>query len=281
MERRPFEPVGSHPRRKQPVSVSGDQPPLRAATNSPAPGGAAAIAGPLVECQAASTGFEGRDVIAGIDLSVRPGEIVAIIGRSGCGKTTLLHLLAGLIPATGGSVEAQPAALMPQRDGLMPWATARDNAALPLRIAGAGKAAARAQADAQLRALGLGDALGRPVAALSGGMRQRVALARTLLTGRSLLLLDEPLASVDALTRSELHDLLLQHLSADGHGAVLVTHDVDEAVRLADRVLVLGGPAGEPSTLRPGPALSGERGERLEHRGGDGLRAAILAELAA
>ncbi len=128
---------------------------------------------------------------------------------------------------------------MPQRDGLMLWATARDNAALPLRIAGASRSGARAAAEQQLAALGLADAAGRRAARLSGGQRQRVALARTLLTGRELLLLDEPFAAVDALTRDELHELVLAHLADGERAAVLVTHDIDEAVRLADRLLVL------------------------------------------
>jgi NitT/TauT family transport system ATP-binding protein len=221
-------------------------------------------------------------VIDAIDLDVAAGETVAIVGRSGCGKTTLLHLLAGLLTPTSGTVEALPAALMPQRDGLMPWASARDNAALPLRIAGVPRREARRVADGQLAALGLAAATHQRVAQLSGGMRQRVALARTLLTGRKLLLLDEPLAAVDALTRSELHTLLLAHLAQDGHGAVLVTHDLDEAALLADRLLVLGPhEPGKPSTLRPGPPLSGRPGQRLEHRGGDPVRDALLRELAA
>ncbi len=271
------------------MSVRDDIPPPPAAKNArPSTDGPARDLGPtLLRATGAAAGFGGRDVIAGIDLEVRAGETVAIVGRSGCGKTTLLHLLAGLTLPSAGSIDAEPAALMPQRDGLMPWATARDNAALPLRVAGIPRREAHRLADGQLAALGLGHAAGRRVAALSGGMRQRVALARTLLTGRKLLLLDEPLAAVDALTRSELHELLLRHLATGGHGAVLVTHDLDEAVRLADRVLVLRPtrelPANQhvPSTLHPGPTLTGKVGDRLEHRGGDVLRLALLTELAA
>lgn len=237
----------------------------------------------LLDCRGASAGFGSTPVFAEVDLTVRAGETVAIVGRSGCGKTTLLHVLAGLLPTTTGSVTAAPAALMPQRDGLMAWSTARANAALPLRIAGIPRKQALLVADGQLTALGLGDALHRRVGQLSGGMRQRVALARTLLTGRPLLLLDEPLAAVDALTRGELHTLLLRHLARGGHGAVLVTHDLDEAVLLADRVLILGGRQNDrsPASLRPGPALTGRPGQRLEHRGGDPLRAALLEGLAA
>ncbi|MBJ7470416.1 MAG: ATP-binding cassette domain-containing protein [Solirubrobacteraceae bacterium] len=267
----------------------------------------------LVRASGLTAGFGASPVLSGVDLQVAAGETVAIVGRSGCGKTTLLHALAGLQAPTAGTLEAQPAALMPQRDGLMPWASARDNAALPLRIARVPRREARSLADAQLRELGLGDALGRPVGLLSGGMRQRVALARTLLTGRRLLLLDEPLAAVDALTRGELHQLLLRHLARDGHGAVLVTHDLDEAAFLADRLFVLapvpesaegpgpghagddaasvmrsarGRPAGGttgpgPSTLLPGPALLGQPGQHLDERGGQAVRDALLTQLAA
>ncbi|MFT4036267.1 MAG: ATP-binding cassette domain-containing protein, partial [Patulibacter sp.] len=115
-----------------------------------------------------------------------------------------------------------------------------------------------------------------PVARLSGGERQRVALARTLLTGRELLLLDEPFAAVDALTRDALHELLLAHLGAEGRAAVLVTHDIDEAVRLADRLLVLTA----AGLREPSVSLCGVPGLRLSQRGGEPLRSAILRELA-
>ncbi|MEH3054169.1 MAG: ABC transporter ATP-binding protein [Patulibacter minatonensis] len=240
---------------------------------------------PLAVLQRAGVAHGGHTLLAPVDLTVVPGETVAIVGRSGAGKTTLLHLLAGLVAPTTGAATASPAALMPQRDGLMPWATARDNAALPLRVAGTRRDAARAQAETQLAAVGLAGLGGRRVNRLSGGQRQRVALARTLLTGRALLLLDEPFAAVDALTRDELHELLLAHAGADGRAMLLVTHDVDEAVRLATRVLVLGaGGLVDPARPAPGAApaiqLAGRPGQRLSERGGEPLRAAILAELA-
>ncbi len=262
----------------------------------------------LARASGLAVGFGAEPVVSGVDLTVRRGETVVIVGRSGCGKTTLLHALAGLLPAASGSLDAAPAALMPQRDGLMPWASARDNAALPLRVGGMPKREARAVALAQLEELGLGDAARRPVGLLSGGMRQRVALARTLLTGRPLLLLDEPLAAVDALTRADLHGLLVQHLARGGHGAVLVTHDLDEAVLLADRLFVLtpsapeasanagkstsamppgheegdaAAPGRSSSTLRPGPPLLGQPGQHLEERGGRRIREALLEQLAA
>lgn len=288
------------------MSVVRRSPPLAAI--HPSPAAVRGTGAPLLRATGLAADFGAVPVLAGVDLEVAAGETVVIVGRSGCGKTTLLHLLAGLLAPAAGQLDAEPAALMPQRDGLMPWASARDNAALPLRIARTPRREARAAADAQLRELGLGDALGRPVSLLSGGMRQRVALARTLLTGRRLLLLDEPLASVDALTRAELHALLLRFLARDGHGAVLVTHDLDEAVFLADRLFVLapatpqtaasagispeamrsasdaGGrpaPHAQPSTLLPGPTLTGRPGQHLEDRGGRPIREALLAQLAA
>jgi NitT/TauT family transport system ATP-binding protein len=259
------------------LTVVDDPAPGPAPTAPDAAAPTAAGGDPAAELSAVTVTAGGRTLLAPVDLTVARGETVAVVGRSGVGKTTLLHVLAGLLTPSAGTVRADPAALMPQRDGLMPWATAADNAALPLRIAGTGRREARAAATAQLATLGLAEHARRRVARLSGGQRQRVALARTLLTGRELLLLDEPFAAVDALTRDDLHALLLEHLGTQARAAVLVTHDVDEAVRLGDRLLVL-----TTHGLRaPSLALTGTPGERLSARGGEPLRAAILAELAA
>lgn len=256
------------------MSVARDIPP-------PAAGHRSSTVAPLLRASGLGVGYGVQPVIADVDLAVSPGETVAIVGRSGCGKTTLLHALAGLVAPSAGTVVAEAAALMPQRDGLLPWASARDNAALPLRIAGRPRREARALAAGQLAELGLADVTKRPVGLLSGGMRQRVALARTLLTGRRLLLLDEPLAAVDALTRAELHALLLDHLGHEGRSAVLVTHDLDEAVLLADRVLVLQRRANAGSVLVTGPTLDGRPGAHLEDRGGRPVRDALMELLAA
>jgi NitT/TauT family transport system ATP-binding protein len=175
----------------------------------------------------------------GLSLLARAAEIVAVVGPSGCGKTTLLELICGLIEPDEGTVAAQDAALMAQRDLLLPWAGAADNAALALRVAGIGRAVARERATALLRDFGLeGFERARPHE-LSGGMRQRVAFARTLLAGRPVLCLDEPFAGLDALTRQEMQDWLAEALRADPRTVVLVTHDVEEAIVLADRVVVL------------------------------------------
>jgi NitT/TauT family transport system ATP-binding protein len=175
----------------------------------------------------------------GVSLDVRPGEIVAVAGPSGCGKTTLLELVCGLQRPDAGTVEADPAVLMPQRDLLLPWLTAIDNAALALRVAGRGRAAARERAHPLFRAFGLeGFERARPPE-LSGGMRQRVAFLRTLLSGKPVLCLDEPFGALDALTRREMQDWLAGALAREPRTVLLVTHDVEEAALLADRIVVL------------------------------------------
>lgn len=175
----------------------------------------------------------------GVSLHAAPGEIVAVVGPSGGGKSTLLELVCGLQVPDAGAVRADPAALMPQRDCLLPWAGALDNAALALRAQGMPRAAARERARPWLERLGLeGFAYARP-AELSGGMRQRVAFLRTLLAGRPVLALDEPFAALDALTRQDAQAWLGRALAEAPRTVVLVTHDVEEAVVLADRVVVL------------------------------------------
>jgi NitT/TauT family transport system ATP-binding protein len=180
----------------------------------------------------------------GVDLDVHTGEIVAVVGPSGCGKTTLLELVCGLAAPDAGTVQAAPAALMAQRDLLLPWRSAADNAALALRVAGVDRVTARRRAAALLRDFGLeGFERARPYE-LSGGMRQRVAFARTLLSGRPVLCLDEPFASLDALTRLQMQDWLAGTLALAPRTVLLVTHDVEEAIVLADRVLVMASRPG-------------------------------------
>ena len=175
----------------------------------------------------------------GVSLRVAPRETLAVVGPSGCGKTTLLELVCGLQAPDAGTVDAAPAALMPQRDGLLPWLSAVDNASLALRVAGRSKAEARAAAREHFAAFGLeGFEQTRP-AELSGGMRQRVAFLRTLLAGRPVLCLDEPFGALDALTRAQLQRWLAGALMREPRTVILVTHDVEEAVLLADRIVLL------------------------------------------
>jgi ABC-type nitrate/sulfonate/bicarbonate transport system ATPase subunit len=175
----------------------------------------------------------------GVSLHVRPRETLAVVGPSGCGKSTLLELVCGLQTADAGTIDSAPAALMPQRDGLLPWLSALDNAGLALRVAGRSKAEARAAAHAHFAAFGLeGFERSRP-AELSGGMRQRVAFLRTLLAGRPVLCLDEPFGALDALTRAQLQRWLAGALVREPRTVILVTHDVEEAVLLADRIVLL------------------------------------------
>jgi ABC-type nitrate/sulfonate/bicarbonate transport system ATPase subunit len=177
--------------------------------------------------------------LADVSLEVAAGEIVAVVGPSGCGKTTLLELVCGLQAPDAGTVRAAPAVLMPQRDLLLPWLSAIDNAALALRVTGTSRAQARERAHPLFAAFGLdGFERARPHE-LSGGMRQRVAFLRTLLSGKPVLCLDEPFGALDALTRREMQDWLAGALQREPRTVLLVTHDVEEAAVLADRLVVL------------------------------------------
>ena len=207
-----------------------------------------AVGAPL-RIEALSHSFGELRAIERVDLEVEAGEVVGIVGPSGCGKTTLLELVAGLRPSDSGVItvggQSRPrqrlerCAYMPQRDLLLPWLSALDNAGLALRIAGVRREEARGRAGAHFERLGLqGFERARP-GELSGGMRQRVAFLRTLMAGRPVLLLDEPFASLDAITRAEMQSWLASVLRDDRHTVLLVTHDVEEALYLSDRVLVL------------------------------------------
>ena len=188
--------------------------------------------------------FGDVEALAGVTLSVAPGEVVAVVGPSGCGKSTLLELVCGLLAPDAGTVKAPAAALMPQRDALLPWLSAEDNAGLALRVNGASKAQARAAARPYFAAFGLEDFEQARPAELSGGMRQRVAFLRTLLAGTPVLCLDEPFGALDALTRVQMQEWLAGALAREPRTTLLVTHDVDEAVVLADRVVLLSARPG-------------------------------------
>jgi NitT/TauT family transport system ATP-binding protein len=201
-------------------------------------------AGGGVAVQSVTKAFGAVRALEDVSLTVAPGEIVAVVGPSGCGKSTLLELVCGLAQPDRGSVRADPAALMPQRDALLPWLSAEDNAGLALRVRGASPQKARAAARPYFEPFGLaGFERARP-AELSGGMRQRVAFLRTLLAGTPLLCLDEPFGALDALTRLQMQEWLAGALAREPRTVLLVTHDVEEAVVLADRVLLLSARPG-------------------------------------
>jgi NitT/TauT family transport system ATP-binding protein len=189
-----------------------------------------------------------------VSLHAAPGEVVAVVGPSGSGKTTLLELVCGLQRPVAGTVEADPAVFMPQRDLLLPWLNGIDNAALALRVTGAGRDEARRRAHPLFARFGLeGFERARPHE-LSGGMRQRVAFLRTLLSGKPVLCLDEPFGALDALTRREMQDWLQHALAEEPRTVLLVTHDVEEAALLADRVVVLSPRPGRVVAELPQPA---------------------------
>jgi NitT/TauT family transport system ATP-binding protein len=197
----------------------------------------------------ASRGRQPVVALDGLDLGVREREVVAVVGPSGCGKSTLLELVAGLQEPDGGSVAVAGAttaaerratcAFMAQRDLLLPWRDGLGNAALALECAGVSRAEARRRAAPLFERFGLAEFERARPAELSGGMRQRVAFLRTLLADRPVLLLDEPFGALDAITRASMQEWLAGALLEEPRTVLLVTHDVDEALLLADRVSVL------------------------------------------
>jgi NitT/TauT family transport system ATP-binding protein len=203
-------------------------------------------------------------------LAGEANEVIGLVGPSGCGKSTLLELICGLQEPTGGTISVEGGstseerlercAFMPQRDLLLPWYSAIDNAALALRNRGEGRRRARARAGELFERFGLAGFERTPAAELSGGMRQRVAFLRTLLSGKPVLALDEPFASLDAITRAEMQAWLAGALGADPRTVVLVTHDVEEALYLSDRVAVLSArPATVVAQLRAPAPRAGDR----------------------
>jgi len=212
-------------------------------TVSPAPA-SPSIAPPSVAPAVKLTGFvrqfgENR-VIDGLDLSIAPGEFVALLGASGSGKTTLLRTLAGLDPIGDQDVTTPSTRAVVFQDArLLPWKKVWRNVALGLKDPSFKKGGVRARAEAALKEVGLGHRLDAWPSTLSGGEAQRTALARALVREPGLLLLDEPFAALDALTRLKMHDLVLNLWHEHKPAVLLVTHDVDEAISLADRVLVL------------------------------------------
>lgn len=193
-------------------------------------------------------GGKSFDAVGDTDLDVADGEFVAIVGPTGCGKSTLLNATAGLLTPASGSVEIfgrplkglnREAGYLFQQDSLMPWKTVRDNVAIGLEVAGTSTAEARRLALVWLERVGLGGFADRYPRMLSGGQRKRVGLAQVLIRNPKLLLMDEPFGPLDAQTRLIMGDLLLQLWSADRKAVMFVTHDLDEAIALADRVVIM------------------------------------------
>jgi ABC-type nitrate/sulfonate/bicarbonate transport system ATPase subunit len=196
------------------------------------------------------------EALRGFDLTLTEGERMAVVGPSGCGKSSLLALTAGLLRPTTGEVSVdQAVALMPQRDLLVPWRSALRNAALALEAQGVSRVVAAERARPLFERFGLAGFEQAHTWELSGGMRQRVAFLRTILTGRPLLALDEPFGALDAITRGEMHEWLEQALAAEPRTLLLVTHDIEEALTLAGRVVLVsprpGRVAGELIVDRP------------------------------
>lgn len=200
-------------------------------------------------------------VLSGVDLEIRGGESLAIVGPSGSGKTTLLRVLAGLETPDAGTVEIDGApvhglsrdrAVIFQEPRLLPWLTVRDNVAFGLEMQGTGRAGAVARAAEALALVGLAEFAGAWPRQLSGGMAQRVGIARALCSAPEILLLDEPLGALDAMTRMTMQEELARIWAEERVTMILVTHDLEEAVFLADRVLVLpgrgGGQEGDPGS---------------------------------
>src|SRR3954453_13318561 len=206
----------------------------------------------MIRLSGVSRTFAGRsgtvEALQEIDLEVAEGEFVAVLGRSGCGKSTMLRLISGLLPVTAGEVRVgddpvtkarRDVAMMFQRPALLPWRTVLDNVLLPVQIYGWRKAAHRQRAHELLTLTGLDGFEKKMPHELSGGMQQRVALCRSLIANPRVMLMDEPFSALDALTREELSgELQRLHMENDAT-TVFVTHSIDEAVLLADRVVVL------------------------------------------
>jgi NitT/TauT family transport system ATP-binding protein len=219
-----------------------------------------------------------RPVLSDIDLYVTGGEFLAVVGASGCGKTTLLNMAAGLVEPSEGQVRYNGKAIrgvnskigyVTQRDNLLPWRTARDNVSLALEVRGVRRRQARAAAEETIEAVGLAGFEGHYPSELSGGMRKRVTLARSLVGDPDTLALDEPFAALDAQLKLVMQEALVELWAASGKTVVFVTHDLNEAVTLADRVVVMAAGAGsirlieDVDLARPRTAFGGPEAGRF------------------
>jgi NitT/TauT family transport system ATP-binding protein len=233
---------------------------------TPGLAGAAAPPGPAaVRLRGVSKRYgNGTLAVEGLDLDIAAGSFVSLLGPSGCGKSTLLRMVAGLAPLSAGRIEWPGAAprlgFVFQEPTLMPWQTALDNVALPLKLAGMARAERHRRAREMLALVGLSEAARSYPRELSGGMRMRVSIARALVTEPDLLLLDEPFAALDEITRFRLNNDLLRLWEAHRFTAVFVTHSVFESVYLSERVVVMAaGPGRLHADLPiPGPTRRDE-----------------------
>lgn len=215
---------------------------------------------PALEVKDLVLSWDGQVICEGITFDVRQGELLGLVGKSGSGKTTIFHALAGLTEPDSGrvlldgrDVTGMPGSVsyMLQKDLLLEQHTIIDNVSMPLRIAGAKRQDARAQAAERFAEFGLQGTGKLYPSQLSGGMRQRAALLRTYLMDNDVVLMDEPFSALDAFTRKDMQQWFLQMLTQLGLSAMLVTHDVDEAVAMCDRIMVLAcaGPSAYPTTI--------------------------------
>ena len=235
--------------------------------------------GPAIRLQNVVKQFSttGPVILDDLTLDVRPGEFVSLVGASGCGKSTLLNIISGLDKQTSGVVEtAGRPAFMFQEAALMPWLTAGKNVELALTFSGVPRADRRARAHELLALVHLERSYNQRPHELSGGMRQRVAIARAIAQGRSILLMDEPFAALDAITRDLLHEELTRIWHETGLAVLFVTHNVREAVRLSERVLLMSS---RPGRIIREWDIGGHEPWRLDSPDVAGLASEITDEL--
>ncbi|WP_312949168.1 ABC transporter ATP-binding protein [Superficieibacter sp.] len=223
-----------------------------------------AAVSPVIALRGVNKSFDGQRVLQDISLEVYPGEIVALLGASGGGKSTLLNIISGLLPADGGEITLQGEAIarfsqwrqvgyLFQEDRLLPWRTVRQNVNLALENTPLSRGERQQRVQEALRLVGMEQVAGKWPHQLSGGMRSRIALARSLVAGPQILLMDEPFSRLDPQTRSAMHAELLRICQLKNMTVVIVTHDVEEAVILADRIVILQP---NPGRIKQSVALS-------------------------